>query len=261
MCLIAVAWRCSARYPLVLAANRDELHDRPALMAAAWLDSPDIRGGRDLAAGGSWLALSGRGRLAAVTNLRRGERAAAPHSRGELVRDFLLADDPAPAAAAAGLARAGDYGPYNLLLWDGQALVHATNRPAPACATLATGVHGLSNGPIDARWPKVRRLTNRLRDWLEALPEAREPAVAPLFAALSDEQGAPDDELPDTGLGIDVERRLAPAFIRNRHYGTRASTVVLIDRDGRAQLLERSFAPDGEPTADVRLDFSLQAAA
>lgn len=258
MCLIAAAWRCSERFPLVIAANRDELHERPTLMAAPWRDAPEILGGRDLLAGGGWLALSRRGRLAAVTNLRRGERVTAARSRGELVRDFLLDDASAPASAAAGLMHANDFGPYNLLLWDGDTLVHATNRPEAACAPLRAGLHGLSNGPIDADWPKVRRLKDRLGHWLGTVTADAAPDVAPLFSALADEQGAPDADLPDTGLGLDVERRLAPAFIRNPHYGTRASTVVLLDSAGHAQFLERSFAPGGDATSDVRLECTLE---
>ena len=270
MCLIAVAWRCNARYPLVIAANRDELHERPTLMAAAWQDSPDIHGGRDLQAGGSWLAVSRRGRLAAVTNVRLVDRAPAPRSRGELVSSFLRNEVSAPTAAALGLQDAPGFGPYNLLLWDGYALVHATNRPRPAYAPLPEGVHGISNGPIDAEWPKVRRLKERLGDWLGALPDvspavelpprAAESDVAPLFAALADEQGAPDEDLPDTGVGLDVERRLAPVFIRHARYGTRASTVVLVDHAGQATLMERNFGPGGQPLAQVRLDFTLQVA-
>lgn len=258
MCLVAVAWRCHARYPLVLAANRDELYERPTRMAAVWQDAPEVLGGRDLQAGGSWLALSRRGRLAAVTNVRLPGRGPATRSRGALVREFVMGESPAAVAAAASLSLGDEYGPYNLLLWDGRELLHASNHPEPSVVPLPSGIHGLSNGPIDAPWPKVRRLTAGLRNWLDALPDTDDPDPTPLFAALADERGAPDDELPDTGVGIELERRLAPAFIRDAHYGTRASSVVLIRDDGQAMLLERNFAAGGTPAAQARLTIRLE---
>jgi uncharacterized protein with NRDE domain len=254
MCLIAFAWDAHPDYALVLAANRDEFHARPSAAAAPWPQAAQVIGGRDLREGGSWLALSARGRLAAVTNVREPQAPAAARSRGELVRDFVLGQDPAPAHAAR-LHAAGDaYGPHNLLLWDGARLCFTSNRHQAQPLQVPPGLHGISNGPYDALWPKTRRLVQRLRQWLESAPGAAQPSLEPLLQALADEQAAPDAELPHTGVGLEMERLLAPAFIRGERYGTRASSVVLIRRDGRALLCERSFGPDKKFLGEGRLE-------
>lgn len=257
MCLIAFAWDAHPDYLLALAANRDEFHGRPTAPLGDWSDLPGVAGGRDLREGGGWLALHRGGRLAAVTNVREPHLAPAPHSRGELVKDFVAGRDSA-ADYAARIAAAGDaYGPHNSLLWDGRELVHASNRFAPPWRRITPGVHGVSNGPFDAPWPKTRHLSATLGAWLRARHGTPWPDPAPLLEALADEHGAPDDELPQTGVGLEMERLLAPAFIRAERYGTRASTVVLIRRDGRALLFERSFGPGKKLIGDARLEVRL----
>lgn len=253
MCLIALAWQCHPRYPLILATNRDEFHDRPAEPFAPWRDAPDVVGGRDGLHGGSWLALRGR-RLAAVTNVRRpGDREG--RSRGELVADFARGSASALDALQALADDAPRYRPFNLLVHDGELLAFATNMPRVpgegedgrsfALRTLAPGFHGISNGPLDAPWPKTERMIAQLEGWLDSPgPRAATPDLEPLFAALADTSAAHDDALPDTGVGIHMERFLSPAFIRSERYGTRASTIVLVGED-HARVVERRFAPDG----------------
>lgn len=246
MCLIALAWRTHPRYRLVLAANRDEFHDRPTLPLEPWRDDPRVVGGRDALHGGGWLALRGR-RLAAVTNVRRpGDDAG--RTRGALVAEFVRSAHAADASNP--LAReALAYRPFNLLACDGETLTFATNRANGergfAMRALAPGVHGVSNGALDAPWPKTAALMAKLEDW-RASPAARSDALdlAPLFDALADQTIAPDDALPDTGVGAELERFLSPAFIRSARYGTRASTVALIAED-HARIVERRFGPEG----------------
>jgi uncharacterized protein with NRDE domain len=248
MCLIAFAWNAHPRYPLILVANRDEFHARPAAPLAPWADAPDVLGGRDLKEGGGWLALNrARPRLAAVTNVREPVVATAPRSRGALVRDYLRGNDCAVSFAELIRVDGNDYGPFNLLLWDGEDLIYATNRLKPRWETVPPGVYGLSNGGFDAPWPKASRLTAALRRWIAGVDAAgaAEPDIEPLFAALADDAIAPDAELPNTGVGLEAERRLSPPFIRGSAYGTRAASVVLIDRAGQAVFIERSFGPDG----------------
>ena len=257
MCLIAFAWNAHPDYVLALAANRDEFHGRPTAPLGEWADLPGVTGGRDLREGGGWLALHRDGRLAAVTNVREPHLAPAPHSRGELVKDFVAGHDGA-AGYAARICAAGDaYGPHNSLLWDGRELTHASNRFEPPWRRIEPGVHGISNGPFDAPWPKTRRLAAVLGEWLRAQHGTAQPDLAPLLAALADEHGAEDQELPQTGVGLEMERLLAPSFIRGERYGTRASSVVLIRRDGRALLFERSFGPGKKQLGDVRLEVTL----
>jgi uncharacterized protein with NRDE domain len=254
MCLVTLAWNVSDRYPLVIAANRDEFHGRPTLPAREWTDAPGVFGGRDVRAGGGWLALTRAGRLAAVTNVREPVPASSAKSRGHLIRDFMLRGGQAAETAARQHADAHDYGPYNLILWDGHELVHATNRPVPVWAALTPGLHGLSNGALDSDWPKVRRVVGSLQSWLATLPDVdHDPDTTALFTALADANTAADGELPNTGVGVEVERRLSPPFICGEEYGTRASTVVLVRRDGHTTLIERSFGPGGAPAGESRV--------
>jgi uncharacterized protein with NRDE domain len=255
MCLIAIAWRQSARYPLIIAANRDEQYERPTLPAQEWNDAAGIYGGRDLRAGGSWLALSAEGRFAAVTNLRGGVSVDGGKSRGHLVRDFLL--QPRKAAHAARELVDDDtlYGPFNLVMCDGDELVHVTNRPERAWHVLPPGIHGVSNGPLNAAWPKVVRLTTQLQAFVTQVA-VRDADPEPLFRALGDTAEAPDHQLPETGVELDIERRLSPPFVCGDNYGTRASTVVLLPVGGAAQLIERSFDALGQLSGERRISVS-----
>lgn len=255
MCLIAVAWEAHPRYRLALIANRDEFHDRPTAPAAADPQRPDIYGGRDLQAGGSWLLASTRGRLAAVTNVRvGGQGEPAPRSRGALVSGFVHGAAPAGEHLAALAPAAADYGPYNLLAWDGGALAFASNHPLAATHAVSAGVHAMSNGAFDACWPKSGHATRALAAWLQspaARGDADAPALAPLFDALADTTPAPDAALPDTGVGLALERLLSPPFVRGERYGTRCSTVVLVD-DDRITFVERRFDPQARVLGESR---------
>ncbi|RMG13194.1 MAG: NRDE family protein [Planctomycetota bacterium] len=246
MCLIAVGWKAHPEYPLVLAANRDEFHDRPTAPAAFWDDAPDLLAGRDLRAGGTWLGVSRKGRVAAVTNVRE---AAAPlpgaRSRGTLVRDALLASAPAAEAAAAAHAAGEGCAPFNLFLTDGKEFWAVTNRGASPRA-LEPGVHVFSNGPLDAPWPKAERLRAGLRSRLE-----RTPAVEELLELLCD-RSLPAGEAPQSEL----ERVLAPVFVVSSEYGTRSSTVLLVDAEGRVVFVECSFDPEGRPCGSRGVAFS-----
>lgn len=268
MCLIALAWQSHPRYRLALIANRDELHARPTAAAGVDPEAADVYGGRDLVQGGSWLQVSTRGRLAAVTNVRAGVGAeAAPRSRGALVRDFVRGRDGAAATAQALAPRAMEYGRFNMLAWDGDALVFASNHPRFATHAVAPGLHAMSNGAFDAQWPKSGHAMRALSAWLQA-PAAGEPgeigiaALSPLFDALADGTPAPDDALPDTGVGLALERRLSPAFVRDERYGTRCSSVVLVGDDAIV-FAERRFGPDaavlGDSVVTLPLDGSVKA--
>lgn len=254
MCLIALAWRQHPDWPLVIAANRDEFHARASAPAGLDPDDPTVYGGRDLVQGGGWLQLSVRGKLAAVTNVRDASRASAqPRSRGWLVSGFVRGDADA-GAFAAGPAAAGGHGPFNALFWDGTALVHATNHPGLGHAAVAQGIHAMSNGAFDAPWPKSTTATQALAAWLRvqagatSLPATMD-ALEPLFAALASTRAPPDADLPDTGIGLDLERALAPPFVRGETYGTRCSTVVLVGH-GAAVFAERRFGPLGRHSGD-----------
>lgn len=253
MCLIAVAWKAHPRFRLAVIANRDEFHARPATPAEFDPDFPDVYGGRDLQAGGSWLLASTRGRLAAVTNVRVGrEPGVAPRSRGALVRSFTAGTASATDFASTLAPTAAEYGRFNLLLWDGDTLEFASNHPSFVRLPVTPGLHAMSNGAFDAPWPKSGHATRALAAWLESPVSAGgidAMALAPLFDALADTTPAPDAALPDTGVGLDLERALSPPFVRGKAYGTRCSTVVLVGDNGIV-VAERRFGPDKEGSGD-----------
>lgn len=254
MCLIALAWRRHPRWPLIVVANRDELHARPSRALGPWPESPGVFGGRDEQAGGAWLLYSTLGRFAAVTNVRDGAApVAGERSRGELVRAFAAGTQSAEAFTRDLAAEAGRYGRFNLLLWDGGSLHLVGSHPQFRHAVLTPGLHAISNGAFDADWPKTRRLRVALAAWLEApAAHAAEPDVEPLLAALADREPVLDAELPDTGIGLERERLLAPPFIANPIYGTRCSTVLLAGRQGTC-LVERRFNSAGGVGGESRL--------
>ncbi|MGY1521696.1 MULTISPECIES: NRDE family protein [unclassified Luteimonas] len=246
---MAIAWRVHPRWQLALIANRDEAHARPSAQAGFDPDAPDVYGGRDLAQGGGWLQLSRGGRVAAVTNVRAGRGAeTAPRSRGWLVRDFVRGHADAGDFTAALGAQAADYGRFNLLVHDGAQLVCASNHPAFSARTVAPGMHAMSNGGFDAPWPKGVFATRALQAWLEsplantAVPRA--DTIEPLFTALRDTTRAPDQSLPDTGVGIELERMLSSPFVLDPTYGTRCSSVVLASA-GELLFAERRYGADG----------------
>jgi uncharacterized protein with NRDE domain len=253
MCLIAVAVEAHPRWRFVLAGNRDEFHARPTL-AAGFLDADESTyGGRDLQAGGGWLQVDRRGRVAAVTNVRLGRAESAARSRGALVAEFVAGAATAEDYLDALRPLASDFGRYNLLLWDGAAH-YASNHPAHRTRVLLPGVHALSNADLDTPWPKTEALRAAMTRWLvsadRSTPREGGTLLDPLFAALADPREAADAALPDTGVGLDWERTLSAAFIRGEAYGTRASTVLLVGEDG-LWFEERRFGPGGV-AADAR---------
>jgi uncharacterized protein with NRDE domain len=252
MCLIVLAWRAAAEYPLVVAANRDEWRERPAEPARWWRDSPELLAGRDLQAGGTWMGITRGGRFAAVTNFRDpSDKRSTARSRGGLVTEFLLGAE-SPGRFLASLAtRSREYNGFNLILGDATSLFYYGSREGEA-RPIEPGVHGLSNHLLDEPWPKVVRGKERM----EAALAARDPAPA-LFEMLSETAVAPDAELPRTGVGLEWERRLASALIVGEDYGTRASTVLTIASSGQVLLEERTRDAGGRVASVAAESFSL----
>ena len=254
MCLVAIAIDQSRRFPLVVAANRDESFARPAARLAWWTPrpgGPQILSGRDLDAGGTWLGLNAAGRLACVTNVR----SPAPKdldapSRGRIVTDWLTGAE-RPDRFWMRTALSG-HNRFNLVAADlaaGECFWATNDGSLPL--RLERGLYGLSNGALDAPWPKTEALRARAREALAS--ESLDPLADAPFAALADRSVAPDEALPDTGVPLEVERQLSPAFIRSEdgRYGTRCSTLVIAERVGRTlvtHMVERSFLPDGTPS-------------
>lgn len=239
MCLVLIAIGVVPRMPLLLLGNRDEYHGRASASAQPWPEDPHIAGGRDLVAGGSWLAARSDGRFAVVTNVRSGVPATAPKSRGALVRDFVRGSAMPDEYLRGARAGIDEYGPFNLVVGAGDE-VRLLSSALGIVMPLAAGVHVVSNGAPDAHWPKTERLRERFVAWLSSGGD-----FDAALDLLRDETQSLDAALPDTGVGRDLERILAPIFIRGEHYGTRASTLLAIADDGDVLLRERRFGPNG----------------
>lgn len=247
MCLIVLAWRARVDLPLVVAANRDEWRERPTEPARWWADRPELFAGRDLRAGGTWMGVTRAGRFAAVTNFRDpSDRRSTARSRGELVSQFLLSDE-SPEAFFSRLApHASAYNGFNLLAADASSLWYFGSREGLA-REVPAGIHGLSNHLLDEPWPKVQHGREAMA---RALRDA-DPRPA-LEAFLGDATHADDALLPDTGVGLAWERRLSPPLIVGADYGTRSSTTVIADAQGRVRFRELTRDAEGRvvSTAD-----------
>lgn len=252
MCLVALAIDHNRRFPLVVAANRDEYFRRPAARLAWWTPEtggPAILSGRDLDSGGTWMGLTAEGRLALVTNIRDpGRMDGNAPSRGRIVPDWLSGRERTDRfwmrTALSG------YNGFNLVAFDfrqGESFWAANSGNFPM--RLERGIHGLSNAALDTPWPKVEALKSRMQQALD-VSSSVDTLSMQLFAALADRTEAGDDELPETGVPQEVERRLSAAFIRTPDggYGTRCSTLIITEKVNRhlvTHVLERTFSPTG----------------
>ncbi|WP_416137659.1 NRDE family protein [Halomonas sp. HK25] len=243
MCLIAFDHRPGGEWPLRLVANRDEFHARPAAPLAYWADAPAIVGGRDLEAGGSWLAIHRRGRFAAVTNVRdpRLKVAGDAPSRGDLVRDALTCPDLCVWLDRLAGGNAARFAGFNLLAGDGKRLWHLhRGLDGINLSEVPAGLHGLSNDSLNTPWPKLIEARQGLG---ACLRHGRWPEDA--LSAMNDPHPADDDQLPETGVGLEMERMLSSPFIVGERYGTRAMTWVGWHASGRIEIGERRFGPGG----------------
>lgn len=239
---------------MIFAANRDEFHDRPTAPAEFWGEHPRLLAGKDLRAGGTWMGITKSGRFAAITNYRdmSSIKNEAP-SRGEIVTAFLLGGDNPEAFLGALRAKARLYNGFNLVVGDTDSFWYYSNMNDHP-VKLEPGIYGLSNHLLDTVWPKVRKA----KESLEAiLSSDNTPLVENLFTLLADRTVAPDDQLPDTGIGTTWERLLSPVFISSPTYGTRSSTVVTVDRRGEVRFVERTWTIEGELDGEAAFTFTL----
>jgi uncharacterized protein with NRDE domain len=251
MCLLVLAWKAHARYRVVLAANRDEFHARPAA-AAGWWKEPRMLAGRDLQAGGTWLGVAADGRCGVVTNYRdlQGPLPGSP-SRGGLIPGYLGSTDSAARYAERFAPQVSRYSGFNLLVADAQHLYYLANRAPQAARELGTGVHGLSNHLLDTPWPKLVRTRTRFE---RLLAETVLPADE-LFDLLTDREPTQEHELPGSGLPPELERALSAPFVVDGRYGTRSSTVLFIGHDGDVELTEQRYDAGGRVTGRTTFEF------
>lgn len=255
MCLILFAWRVDPRYPLVVAANRDEFFDRPTAAAGFWPEAPTVLAGKDIEAGGTWMGVTTERRFSALTNFRdpsqmRSERP----SRGKLVGDYLLGTDSPSGYLERSAALGRQCNGYNLLVGDRESLWWSSNVTEES-KELAPGIYGVSNHLLDSPWPKVGAGRVAMENALKTLPDSRQ-----LFELLTDATIHNDQLLPKTGIAIEWERMLSAAFIRIPSnlptYGTRSSTVIVRQSDGTTHFDEITWGTDGfAPKVSARRRF------
>ena len=242
MCLILFAVDQHPLFPLVVAANRDEFFARPTAPMHWWEDRP-VLAGKDLASGGTWLAVATNGEISAVTNVRQGLQDQSARSRGEL-----------PLTALSGttgwreqlLASRDAYAGFNLIHLNTRQGWHLSNRDAHPGRHIHRGYYGVSNHLLQSPWPKLVRLRQQLRDLLTTSARAGAATLhQQLLLALQDRTPAPDHLLPDTGVGLAMERWLSAPFVLGEHYGTRASTVITVSRQGEITVTEQTWQPEG----------------
>jgi uncharacterized protein with NRDE domain len=241
MCLILFSYQNHPDYPLIIAANRDEFYSRPTLSANYWSDVPDILAGRDLEHGGAWLGVTKSGRFAALTNYRDPARNRAEAlSRGRLAVGYLSGSLSATEYIETIRPNAGSYNGFNLLIGDAGSLWYYSNQTDEPLS-VGPGIHGLSNHLLDTPWPKVERGKQLLRQALTGPVDEMA-----MLALLSDAQRPGDSQLPDTGVGLAMERVLSSIFIATEGYGTRAMSVLVFRQDGQIRFVERSRTNSGQ---------------
>lgn len=255
MCLIVFSYQQHSKYDLIFAANRDEHYERPTRPAQFWDDHLNILAGKDLKAGGTWMGINKKGDFSALTNFRNPAiRKENPPSRGHLVLNFLK-DDNSPKSYLQSVDKKADqYMGFNLLAGTLDQLYYYSNQ-RPNILQLDAGLYGLSNHLLDTPWPKLEKAKSRLAKIVQEDLISEEA----LFDLLADDQEAPEDKLPETGIPLEIEKKVSPIFIKSDGYGTRCSTVLLIDNSDEITFIERRFKAGSMDIEDEnRYQFSIE---
>lgn len=226
MCLILFAYNVHPTYKLIIAANRDEFYERETAPAHYWEDHPDILAGRDLEKMGTWMGVNKAGSFAAVTNYRNpNEHTEGKRSRGELVSNYLKSNVDTKEYLQTLVDSSTMYPGYNLLIGNSNELYYFSN-VTKKYSIIEQGIHGVSNHLLNTEWPKVKHGKENLA---KILSKKEDSIIEQLFAMLQINDVAPDNTLPNTGVPLEMERMLSPIFIKSENYGTRSSTVLLMN--------------------------------
>mmetsp|Transcript_6619 Transcript_6619/g.14504 ORF Transcript_6619/g.14504 Transcript_6619/m.14504 type:complete len:271 (-) Transcript_6619:61-873(-) len=262
MCLILFSFQPENNNRLLVLSNRDEFYARPSERAECWTanSNPTILAGRDAAGGGTWLGVDiKRNRFAAVTNFRDGP--SEPHavrSRGSLPIDFLTSDMDSIQFLQKVHCEGSNYNGFNMIVFDGSTLAYQSNRSKEGPKKLGGGIYGVSNHLLDTPWPKVVKGKALLQKYLREHDDSDSFVPdASILDILLDRAKPPDDDLPDTGVGIELEREFSPLFVAigSIQYGTRCSTLVVMDGNGPIAFVEKTLVPKGSHPDTVTFDF------
>ena len=248
MCILFLAINQHPEFPLVIAANRDEYHDRPSSTMHYWPDHPRILAGRDQRKGGTWLGINQSGKFCAVTNFRTVENIDPDAlSRGELVKMYLDGTYQRPGGDLnfhQFLVEQGEnYGPFNLVFGDIGNL-HVYCNQNNILTRLGDGFHSLSNGFIDQHWPKMSLGVKKLSSLIS---QSGPIEIDTLNQIMHDQTLANEDDLPDTGVSKQVERYISSIFIQGEQYGTRTTSYIIYS-PGLIQAHELNYSSSGSIT-------------
>lgn len=253
MCLVVFANNIHKDYKFIFAANRDEFYDRPTDQADFWIDYPDLLAGKDLQAGGTWMGITKQGKFAAITNFRDliNHKDDAP-SRGNLTLDFLV-EDIEPKEYYNNLkSTLNDFNGFNLLLGNVDKLYYFSNKD-DGLKKLEPGIYGLSNALLNTPWPKVEKS----KIYLKRLINQQEIHPWEVLNILNNTAFAKDEELPDTGVGLELERMLSPVFTKMEKYGTRCSTVIMVDKNNNVKFVEKTFFANTGSFSNKEYNFTI----
>ena len=245
MCILFIAIQQHPEYPLIIAANRDEFHQRPTQAAHYWPETPELLAGKDLKAGGSWMGVNKQGRIAALTNIRDPQHFVADkQSRGSLVTEFLTRKVSPHNYLQQLQQSATQYNGFNLLFGDYQHL-QVFNSATNSCQPLTKGTWGLSNAALNSPWPKVSAGMQQLETYCQ---QTVTPRSEDLFALLQNQQKAADETLPSTGVSLEWERQLSSIFIQGEEYGTRSSSILMLNANNQLQWHDRTYDQQAQIT-------------
>jgi uncharacterized protein with NRDE domain len=254
MCLIVFANNVHPHYKLIFGANRDEFYNRPSEQAEFWRNHLNLLAGKDLQAGGTWLGITREGKFAAITNFRdlKNQRNDAP-SRGKLTLDFLISSISSDDYYNNLKPTLNIFNGFNLLLGSVDELYYFSNKTTEL-QKIEAGIHGISNAILDTPWPKVEKSKRQLQNLISK--ENIHPRE--VLNILDDSTIAKDEELPDTGVGLELERILSPIFIKSEKYGTRSSTVIIVDKSNNVNFAERAYNEKTRNFSNREYDFSIK---
>ena len=252
MCLIVFAYEAHPDYPFILAANRDEFYERPTSIAQWWKDYPDILGGRDLKANGTWMGINKKGHFAAVTNYRDISNIREDaKSRGDLAVNFLSQSNDTVEYATQIKDEGSEYNGFNLLVLNDD-MAHVSNYENKV-NNISSGIYGLSNALLDTSWPKVEKAKKKFKEVI-----GRSFHEGELLEIMNDQEIASDEDLPSTGVAQELERALSAMCIRTPNYGTCCSTVVTINTYGEVRFLEKSYPVGNRKDEIVSYSFMIE---
>ncbi|MBC6425041.1 MAG: NRDE family protein [Ekhidna sp.] len=251
MCLITFAFNTHPEYRFILTANRDEFYARPTRPANWWEDHPEIFGGRDLLAMGTWMGINKNGRFAAVTNYRDIKNIKSDaKTRGDLPTDFLLSTDSPEAYALKVREKRDKYNGFNLIVLDEE--MAYTGSHSEDSYQLGFGIYGLSNALLDTPWPKVEKAKSAFECLIQ-----KKFKLEDLISLIDDTETAADGLLPDTGLDYEREKALSAMCIRTPDYGTCCSTAIRIDYEGNVEFMEKSYSVGDRMENTVNCQFKI----